>query len=333
MAEPFPDEPREAYAGGPEGPMYEPELGVMEALGMGWRLLMADFWTLWLPAFVMVIILLGAGLVGSVIPFGGGACVNLLVGFFVTPAFLAGIVRAATAQIDGERAAVGHVFDGFRHRYWQAVVGWLPINVVGLVSQIIVFVAMTVALGGMRFLTGGGQPTEEEVLRMLAVLGMVGLPVMAASFIFSLFFFFVMPAVWDHPGAYWGPIRLSAQLVKDRFLPMLGLGLVTTGIWIAGAFAGVVACCVGLLFTMPFIGAWFAATTVYLYRSWTGQPLEQEPQEYGVPADYGEYGREVWPPEGEAYGPEGGPPPPGEGPGREPPGPVPPSDVYPPDRR
>jgi hypothetical protein len=35
------------------------------------------------------------------------------------------------------------------------------------------------------------------------------------------------------------------------------------------------ACCVGVFFTGPAVWVWFAGSTIYLYRSWTGRPLVQ----------------------------------------------------------
>ncbi|MBM4019681.1 MAG: hypothetical protein FJ288_15400, partial [Planctomycetes bacterium] len=43
-------------------------LGVIEAVGMGWRLMMSDFWRLWLPAFVVLLIMMAASNFGIVAP-------------------------------------------------------------------------------------------------------------------------------------------------------------------------------------------------------------------------------------------------------------------------
>jgi hypothetical protein len=48
-----------AASGQPAAP-----LGVIDALGMGWRLLTSDFWGLWLPAFVLTLVLMAGSTSG-----------------------------------------------------------------------------------------------------------------------------------------------------------------------------------------------------------------------------------------------------------------------------
>ena len=66
------------------------DLGVIEAMRMGWRLLMADFWMLWLLAFVKGAVELGVALATCCL-----CCLAPIVGFFVEPPLMAGLLRGA----------------------------------------------------------------------------------------------------------------------------------------------------------------------------------------------------------------------------------------------
>ncbi len=319
MTEPYPGEPQDAYPSGPEGPVYESELGIIEALGMGWRLLTADLWALWVPVFVAWIVYFGAAMIGGMIPYLN-FCIGLGLSIFLQPPLMAGAIRVAGLRIDGVRPDVGQVFDAFRYRYWQSVVAWLPVNLAYIAVMIVLGLVVAGTMGGMG-LFRGQELSDEEALLLMGIIFGVFIPAMLAYFVFSLFFVLAPVTVWDYPESGWEAAKASARLVRERFWSVLGLALLCMLLVFAAVLAGCVALCVGIFFTSPLVMAWFAGTWVYLYRSWTGQPLEQEPRTYEELVGIEGHGEEPWPPEGE-----------GQGPSRTPPGPVPPSDVYPPER-
>ena len=255
-----PQTPNETWEGGP--------LGVMDAMGMGWRLMMSDFWPLWLVAFVFTAINFGIGLFGS-IPYLG-ACIALAAAIFVRPQLGAGLFLAVRQRVDGAAAEVRNVFEGFRLRYWQSVVAMLPLVLAGVGFGI---VASIVALSGG--ILAGQEPGSEEVV--VPVLIIVGILLLVGLVVFSLFFIFALLAVWDHPESGWEAAKASMRLVKDHFGSALGLGVLFALISLGAILAGLIAFCIGILFTMPIVTVWFCATTVYLYRSWRGEPLQQEP--------------------------------------------------------
>jgi len=250
----------------------EGRLGVMDALSMGWRLLKGDFWALWVVALVMVAILTGCGIFG-IIPYIGG-CISLAVQIFVQPPLMAGLFFVISRRIDGGKPDVAMLFEGFRQRYWQSVVAMLPIMLAGVVVGIIVvgvMIATIAATGGF----SGGEPTDEEVAVIGITLVVVLVPLVLAMVVFQLFFLFALIAVWDHPESGWEAAKASMRLVKDHFWSALGYGLLCGLIALGAALAGMLACCVGVFFTGPAVSVWFTASTIYLYRSWTGRPLVQ----------------------------------------------------------
>jgi hypothetical protein len=249
-------------------PGYEPyvgSLGVMDAVRMGWQLLMSDFWAIWVLGLIVLAIQTGCTLVGS-IPYIGG-CISLAVGIFVQPPLFAGMVYALARVIDGQKAEAGQVFEGFRQRYWPSVVANLLPVAIGFVFGIL----LAGGIMAMAFAAEGAG--DEEAFAIIAVL--VGLPLMVIFMLVMLLFIFTMVAVWDHPESGWEAMKTSVRLVKANYLSTLGLALLFGLIGVGGYLAGIIACCVGVFFTMPAVMVWFTATLVYLYRAWSGQPLTQ----------------------------------------------------------
>lgn len=290
-------------------PGYEPDaggLGVMDAVRMGWQLLMSDFWPIWVLGLVVAAVLGGIGGalgVFMIIPIVNllGACLMIVVGLFVQPPFLAGLFYAVGRVIDGQKAEAGQVFEGFRQRYWPSVVAVLLPMGIGF--------GIALVFGGIAgvLIAATGADEDEEALAAITLL--VGLPMYLILFLVGLLFIFSLVAVWDHPESGWEAMKTSVRVVKEHYLSTLGFALLFALITVAAEIVGLLACCVGVLFTMPVVMVWSAVSMVYLYRSWTGQPLTQ-------PLADG--------PAGESPPP---PPAPGAGTDAYPGGPVPPSDI------
>ncbi len=248
---------------GPPGP----RLGVMEAVRMGWRLMMSDFWGLWVVAFILLLVLMASSMIGSV-----GAIV-------VQPPLLAGLIYVIGRRIDGGGAEVGDLFAGFKERFGQSVVGMLPLMAASVVFGILIVLTLCVlfALGGGIIAAAEG---EEAVVAVTVIGGLVAFfliefVLILALVVFSLFFAFVPMAVWDHPESGWAAAKASMRLVRDHIFPMLGFVLVFWLVGMAAQLLGTLACCVGVFFTTPLVLVWEYAALVYLYRSWTGQALVQ----------------------------------------------------------
>lgn len=244
-------------------------LGVMDATRMGWRLMMVDFWPIWVLGLVAFAIQAGCGLVGS-LPYIG-ACIQLAIALFVQPQLTAGLFYAVRRRIDGAPAQVGDVFEGFRQRYWQSLVAMLLPMGVGVVGGVLI---MGIVLGAVFIGSESGGNDEEMVIAMV-VAGVIALPILIALVLVSLLFIFSLLAVWDHPESGWEAVKDSVRVVKAHYLSSLGFALLFALIGIGAYLAGAIACCVGVFFTIPLVMIWFSAAAIYLYRAWTGQPLEQ----------------------------------------------------------
>jgi hypothetical protein len=245
-------------------------LGVTDAMGMGWRLLMSDFWMLWLLALVVYAVVLGVGFVSCCL-----LCLAPLVMFFVYPPLEAGLFKALKGRIDGAAVDFNSLFAAYTECYWPAVLAGLPALLIDVAMQVAIQVPMRFA-GQLAEPIGRELHGSGAVLIPVIIVGFgVILLILLALLIFRLFFAFSLLAVWDRKESGVEAIKMSMRLVKDHFWPILGLSLLFVAIYIVAAFIGLLACCVGTLITVRAVTAWHHITLVYLYRSWTGQTLVQ----------------------------------------------------------
>ena len=246
-----------------------PALGVIDAMRMGWRLLMSDFWMLWLLALVLFAVMLGVGLVSCCL-----LCLAPLVAFFVHPPLEAGLFKALKGRIDGAAVNFNDLFAAFPECYWQAVLAGLPAMAIDGAMQMVQLPVRIAAQFAEPLSRELHYPAEVLIPVLLGVVG-VALLLIVALVIFQLFFAFSLLAIWDRKESGVEAIKISMRLVKGHFWSVLGLSLLFVPIGIAAAIVGALACLVGLLITLPAVAVWHKITLVYLYRSWTGQPLVQ----------------------------------------------------------
>jgi uncharacterized membrane protein len=241
-------------------------LGVIEALGMGWRLTMSDFWALWLPAFVLTLILMGASNFG------------IVAAVLVQPPLIAGLYWLVARKIDGAPVKIGDVFEGFQKRFGQSVLAMLPVSLASMVFGLVIAAVMLVTMFGAMVVAEASHSEEAAVVVVVLGIACGGVLLLAgvlAVIIFCMIFTFVLPAVWDHPESGWEAMRVSARLVWGHIAPVVGLTILLVLIGGAANILGLLACCIGVLFTGPLVMVWQTAAITYLYRSWTGRPLTQ----------------------------------------------------------
>lgn len=236
-------------------------LGVLDAVGMAWRLMMSDFWRLWVAALLVWVISAAAGPAAIV----------------VGPPLTAGLFYVLSRRLQGTEVDVAQVFQGFSQRLKESVIAGLVPWIVQFAAVIIWLpVHLVLILGGVA-LTGelqhdaGPLPFLAAFCCDFVVYGFL----MLAALVVRMFFTFAQCAVWDRPGAGWEAAKDSYRLVRDHFGSVLGLWALFLLLFLAGGVAGYLACFVGMFFTLPLVELWYAASVLYLYRSWTGRPLVQ----------------------------------------------------------
>jgi len=252
------DDSSTAQPAGPAAP-----LGVLEAMSLGWRLLMSDFWRLWLVGLVLLMVAWAAGMFG------------LPAAILVTPPLMAGLFYVVARRMDGGPAEVGDLFRGFKERFAESIVAYLPVSlgsvVFGVIMGLSTWLLIMLCFGLAAAAEGDDAAVALAVVAgILVFLVLEGILVIGLSLL-VLFFYFAPAAVWDHPGEGWEAAKASARLVRDHIGSMLGFVVLFGVIGLAAHLAGLLACGVGWLFTTPAVTIWAYATLLYLYRSWTGQ--------------------------------------------------------------
>jgi hypothetical protein len=248
-----------------------PPLGVLDALGMSWRLLTSDFWPLWTAALVAFLVFVVSGMV----PFGS---------LVTLPPLAAGLIYVLMRRLDGHPVTVGQVFEGFRVRFAESLVALLPLIVVMLLNVAVLTavslaVMLPVLLAGMNSPTPDIQPILKAYETLIPLTWGIHIPVSLVM----LFLCFAPAALWDGHPKGWDAAKRSARLVLDHLWPMLGFWIIYIVVNIVSTCAGLLLCCVGGIVLAPVVYAWFGGATILLYRSWTGQPLVQTVVE--VPAE------------------------------------------------
>jgi uncharacterized membrane protein len=234
----------------------------MDAVHMGWALATGDFWRLWAAALVVMVI---SGFAGPAV-------------IVVGPPLAAGLFYVLGRRMDGHAVEIGKVFNGFSQRFTQSFVAGLVPYGAGLLAGLLWLpVHLMLMFGTFGFAAasdGGAAHGRVAPLVMLpmfcADFGVFGLLALA-SLVVRLFFIFAQCAVWDHPESGWAAAKASARLVRDNLGSAIGLVALFLLIGVAGSVAGMLACCIGVYFTMPIVELWYSATVLYLYRSWTGR--------------------------------------------------------------
>ena len=259
-------------------------LGVMDAVRMGWRLLMSDFWMLWLLALVLAAILMGVGFVSCLL-----CCLAPVVAFFAAPPLDAGLFKAIKRRVDGAKVDFADLFAAFSPMYLQTVLAGLPVMAIDTAMQLVQL--------PVRIVAQFAEPLRRELhysaevlIPVLIIAVGVAVLLLLALLVFRLFFTFALLAIWDRQDSGVEAIKISMRLVKEHFWGVVGLTLLFVVIGFGAALVGLLACVVGLLITIPAVTMWYKITLVYLYRSWTGQPLVQPLPEVLPPAFAGPQG-------------------------------------------
>jgi uncharacterized membrane protein len=249
----------------PSGPLPPPpppnlpagRLGVVEAMGLSWRLMMTNFWTLWLMGFLAFLLEAFSG---------PGVIV-------VGPAVTAGLLYVLARQADGREVRVGMLFQGFSKRFAEAVIAMLVPYGVQLAAPLLWLpVHLAIIFGALGTAAGAGQKPDPVLIVGALVLDYGILFVFTiAGLAVRMFFVFAIPGVWDRPKAGWQAAKESVRLVRENLGAVLGLMVLFILVGLAAQIAGMIACCIGVWFTVPIVHVWFQGTVLYLYRSWTGR--------------------------------------------------------------
>ena len=215
----------------------------------GWALTKGHFGQLFVPIMIYFLIAIAIGALGQIPVIGGLFSIGNL---FITGPLMAGVLYIFILTIRGQPAELGKMFDGFRSGYWQLFLGYLVPALFYLLCMapflVIYFLKVVPLLGQMQH--AGSGDAQENVAQMKAVF-FNSMPVFLIFMIpviyLSINWQFTLPLIIDKQMDFWTAMKTSWKMVHKHWFAVFGL-VVVIGLL---NIVGVMACCIGLLFTIP----------------------------------------------------------------------------------
>jgi hypothetical protein len=249
-------------------PIVPTQIDVMDVLSRTWEIYKGKLGQVMLGVLAMMFLQQGAGFAIRIVSSGVGAVagseiagvaaagVGQLVGFVFGQWLAMGLILYLLKIGRGQQASFGDVFSGGPF----LVSGLLATVLFGLCLVPIVLVAALI--GGGAYLALGESPVTAVVVVLVGLLCLV--PLVYVGLMFSQYQYLIV----DRGATAVESLTLSRTITQGNKLWILLLGILAGLITMMGFFA----CCVGILFTLPY--GMFAYSIGYLVM--TGQPTAEQ---------------------------------------------------------
>jgi len=244
------------------------ELDIFGCITNGWELVKNNMGVLFVGALIYLLI---EGAIGglSSIPFIGS--LFSIANFIISGPLVGGVFYLFIRAIRQEPAEVGDVFSGFRRGFGQLFLGTLVcsllIGVCMLPFIIIFFMKLFPFIGQLQHLQSGTPPDRETLAALESIL-LTTLPVLLVCAIpaiyLSVSWKFTLPLILDKELDFWTAMKASRKQVGKHWWSVFGLTILISLLNVAGMLL----CCVGLLFTFPIgiAALMFAYETIFSER-------------------------------------------------------------------
>jgi hypothetical protein len=244
---------------GGAGAAGKPVSGVIDAYVRAWNAFLEDFGNVWVATFLFWILMLGSSaLVGWIPCFGG-----IVVAIFVQAPLWVGWYGTLDHGLSRGRADLGRLFSGFQKCYWSSVLAMLipilVVTVVGMIGGTVLFGGVSLAAVAMG---------EEDLTVLIVPVILYALVYGLVSLVIWTLFLMVPLAVWEHPESGWDAVREAVGLVFTHLPQAILYVIIQLLLNLVAGAVGVLLCCAGLVFTLPFAQAWAGLALVLLYRTW-----------------------------------------------------------------
>ncbi len=235
---------------------YDLDLG--GCISRGWNLLQKNMGLLIGATLIYIGIGIALSLLGA-IPLIG--MLFSLLSLFVTAPLMGGLFYVTLQAIRQQPTSAGDVFEGFRRAFIQLVLGYVVSAILtGLCAIPAVIVGLATLLPSLT------QHQEPSPGAILATVG-VGLVCLVPLIFLTVNWMFTLPLIVDKRLDFWPAMQTSWKMVRKHWWQLFGL-IILVGVM---NVAGVLLCCVGLLFSMP-LGI---AAMMYAYETIFSPPQPQ----------------------------------------------------------
>lgn len=234
---------------------YELDLG--GCVSRGWHLVMGNLGLFFVGALIYLAIQGAMGMLGN-IPIVGG--IFSIANLVISGPLMGGVLWMFLRGVRGEPGVeVGDVFAGFKRSFGQlflaTLVQGLLIGIV-MLPFIVVFIYKLVNSGmnldphHLQGLENNPEAAQALVKDLLGI-GLVTLPVLLLCAVPAVYlgtcWKFSLPLIMDKRLEFWPAMKTSMKMVNKHWWQVFGLVLLVGLL----NLAGFIACCVGLLFTIP----------------------------------------------------------------------------------
>ena len=257
--------PLKTAAGAGEFSEADYELDISGCISRGWELVKTNMNLLFVGTLLYLLIEVAIGGLSN-IPLIGA--VFSIANFVISGPLLGGVFYLFISTLRGAPVEIGDIFSGFRRSFGQLFLGTLLQGLlVGacLLPFLVVFLIKFFPLvSHFQGLQKGALPDAETLTALKAILFATG-PVLLICAIpatyLSVCWKFTLPLIIDRQMEFWPAMKTSFKQVNRHWWQVFGLVVVIGLINLAGVFA----CCVGLLFTIPigFAALMFAYETIF----------------------------------------------------------------------
>jgi hypothetical protein len=241
---------------------YELDLG--GCVTRGWSLVTSHFSTLFVGVLVYFLIQLAIGGLSN-IPFIG--FLFSLGNFVISGPLMAGVFYLFIRSIRGEPAEIGDIFSGFKRGFLQLFLATLVTGIlVGLCMAPFLVVLIVKLLPMVKHMDPQAMSNPDQQLEfiksllpvLLGTLPWLLICAIPATYL-SVCWKFTLPLIIDKQVDFITAMKLSWKMVNKHWFQVFGVVLMMGMLNVAG----VLMCCVGLLFTVP-VGM---AALMYAYET------------------------------------------------------------------
>jgi hypothetical protein len=231
------------------------ELDIGGCISRAWSLTTGHFGQLFVPVLFYLLIQIVFGVFGK-IPLIGP--LFSIANLFVGGPLMAGVLYIFILALRGQPAELGVMFEGFRRGYWQLFLGYVVPSLAYLACMtpflIIYMVKVMPVLAQFQHANANAADYQNNLPAIMSAMKSVfvsSLPVFSICLIpviyLSVNWQFTLPLVIDKQIDFWTAMKTSWTMVHKHWWSVFGVVMVIGLINVAG----VCACCVGLLFTIP----------------------------------------------------------------------------------
>ncbi len=243
--------PLKTSAGVPAG---DYELDLVGCISQGWELVKDHMGVLFVATLFYLLIELAVGMLGNIPIIGPMLSVA---NFVISGPLMGGLLYLFIRVNRQEPATVGEMFDGFRRSFGQLFLGTFIPSLFMLVCLIPVLVILFIKLlpllpqlTKLTHLQPGETPDQATMSTLFSAL-LVCLPVALICAIpltfLAVSWKFTLPLIIDKQMDFWTAMKTSWKRVNQHWWSLFGLIILIDLLNVAGLCA----CCVGLLITIP----------------------------------------------------------------------------------